>query len=48
MVQCEETFLKLLEFLYCDQFVKPLTCEEVRKVAAICEALKLSRTHCIL
>ena len=47
-VHCASAFLSLLEFLYCDRFMKPLSCLEIKKVAEICGTLKLTKTYQLL
>ena len=44
-VHCAQAFLSLLEFLYCDRFMTPLSCSEMKKVADTCCALKLTKTY---
>lgn len=41
-VQCKATFLKLVEYLYCDKFVENILPVDVRAMAEICATLGLN------
>ena len=47
-VHCKSSFLRFLEFLYCDRFVDPITTAQVRSVGDICKALGLPQSHLVL
>lgn len=47
-ISCKSAFIRFLEFLYCDKFVRPMTCQELDRVAKILLALKLTRSYLIV
>lgn len=47
-VSSKSTFIKFLEFLYCDKFVEGIPPSQVRKVSEISRQLGLDNIHVIL
>ena len=47
-IQNKESFVYFLEFLYCDKFVRPITCSQLRGVEHICRALELWKSAHII
>ena len=44
-VTCKHSFLRFLEFLYCDKFASLMTVDEIRGVADICNSLNLKQSY---
>ena len=47
-IPCKSAFLRFLEFLYCDKFVRPMTFLELERVAKILLSFKLTKSYLIV
>jgi len=45
---CKTAFLRFLEFLYCDKFIRPMTFSELKKVGDIFLVFKLNKSFLIV